>query len=95
MVPWLPKGADVSALDIYVNPELKTRLDSKDLSGYTMLKNATARTLAEMGNNPVFLEGLKKCCNGLKKRPEWICANDGRITSHSSAKSRGKDEENA
>ena len=94
LVPWLPKGADVSPLDIYVNPELKRRLHGKDLGDYAELKNATARTLSEMSNDPVFLEGLVKCCKGIKKRFKWIVANDGRITSHSLAKSRGNDEEN-
>ena len=31
-LPWLPSGADLSPLDIYVSPELKRRLKGKDLS---------------------------------------------------------------
>ena len=57
LASWLPKGADASPLDIQVNPEVKKRLRGKDLSDYTKLKDATARTLAEMGNDPVSSKG--------------------------------------
>ena len=94
LAPWLPKGADVSPLDIYVNTELKKRLRGKDLGDYAKLKNATARTLSDVGHDPVFLEGLRKCYKGIKRRLKWIVANDGRSPSRSLAKSQGKDEEN-
>ena len=63
-----PRQADVSPLDIFVNPELKKRLHGKDLGDYTKRKNATARTLSETGDRPVFPGWLGKCCGGIKKR---------------------------
>ena len=53
-LPWLPSGADLSPLDIYVNPELKRRLKEKDLSTRGNLMAGVSRALGDMGADSVF-----------------------------------------
>ena len=93
VAPWLPCGADVSPLDIYVNPELKKRLDGKDLESPEKIMAETAKALAEMGADEAFLKGLNKCCRGIKRRMQYVAANGGKICAKSLlAKWSGKDE---
>ena len=68
--PWLPSGADVSPLDIYVNPALKRRLRRKDMSLREKGTDATARALSAMSSDPEFRAGLAKCCGSIKKRAQ-------------------------
>ena len=72
LVPWMPSGADLSPLDIFVNPELKKRLHGKDLGAIDKLVNATARELNNMSKNPAILKLLKKCSRGFKKLAQWV-----------------------
>ena len=80
LVPWAPSGADLSPLDIFVNPELKKRLRGKDMETVEKMTAATSRALSEMAEGPEFKKGLKKCCRGIKKRVQWVAAHGGRIS---------------
>ena len=80
LLPWLPCGADVSALDIFVNPELKKKLRGKDMSARQKLIEATARALAEMSTDPVFLDRPNRCCRSAKRRSRWAAARGGKLS---------------
>ena len=82
LAPWMPAGADLNPLDIYVKPELKKRLHRKDLSTVAKLLSVTARELDSMSKDADFLAGLQKCCRSFKKRAKWVAENDGRKVSH-------------
>ena len=85
LAPWLPSGADLSPLDIYVNPALKRRLQGKDMSSHEKVMDATARALDEMSSDPEFRAGLKKCCRSIKKRAQMVAAHGGQISTSSLA----------
>ena len=68
LAPWLPRGADVSPLDIYADPALKQRLRGKGMSSAEKVMEATARALAEMSADPDFLSGLNKCTVSCRPR---------------------------
>ena len=87
LAPWLPSGADLSPLDIFVNPELKRRLRGKDMSTHEKVMGSAARALSEMSEDPEFKASLKKCCRGIKKRTQWVAAHGGRIATSSLVKS--------
>ena len=76
-----------------MNTQLKKRLHSKQLGDYTNHENATSRTLAEMRNDPFFVEVLKKRDKGIRRGLKRVVSRDGGITSHSLAKSRNEVEE--
>ena len=61
----LPSGADLSPLDIFVNPGLKRRLRGKDMSTHEKVIGSGARALSEMSEAPEFKASLKKCCRGI------------------------------
>ena len=77
-LPWLPSGADLSPLDIYVNPALKDRLRGKDLTTNQKLMKEVSKAPSQMGADPDFLKGLRKCCKSIKKRAKWVVAHNGR-----------------
>ena len=79
----MPSGADVTPLDIYVNPELKKRLKGADLSTKEKLMAATTRALSDMRNDEEFTAGLRKCCRCIKRRLQWVVAHGGRISASS------------
>ena len=79
-IPWLPSGADLSPLDIYVNPELKRRLKGKDLTAKEKLMAEVSRARADMRSDEKFLGSLRKCCRSIKKRAKWAHSHNGRIS---------------
>ena len=93
LVPRMPSGADCSPLDIFVNPELKKRLQGRDLSTQKKIMESRARALNEMSADPAFKESLKKCCRGVKNRAKWARAHSGRICSTSLVNSWVAEEE--
>ena len=52
--PWLPRGEFLSPPDIYVNPQLKHRINEKDLPPMVKLMGDVSRALGDMRNGPVF-----------------------------------------
>ena len=82
-LPWLPSGADLSPLDIYVNPELKRRLKEKDLSTRGKLMAEVSRDLGDMRADPEFLDGIRRFCRSAKNRAKWVRAHGGGISSSS------------
>ena len=80
-LPWLPSGADLSPLDIYVNPELKRRLKEKNLSTREHLMAGVSRALGDMRNDAVFLDGIRKCCRIVRYRAKLAHARGGGIRS--------------
>ena len=83
LAPWLPSGADLSPLDISVNPELKRRLRGKDMSTHKKVMGSAARSQSEMSEDPEFQASLKKCWRGIRKRTQWVAAHGDRIATSS------------
>ena len=93
LAPRLPSGANLSPLEIYVNPALKRRPQGKDMSSREKVADATARSLGEMSSDPEFGAGLKKCFRSIKKRAQWVAAHGERISTSSLVKAwAGPDE---
>ena len=77
----IPSGADLSPLDIYVNPKLKHRPKEKDLSTMEKLMAGVSRALGDMRNDAVFLDGIRKCCRIVRYRAKLAHARGGGIRS--------------
>ena len=76
---WIPSGACLSPLDIYANPQLKHRLDEKDISTREKLMAEVSRELGDIGNRAVFLDGILRCFRSVEIRAKWAQARGGRI----------------
>ena len=83
-LPWLPSGADLSPLDIYVNPELKRRPKENDLSSMEKLMGEVSRLLGDVRADAVLLDGIRKCCRIVENRAKWVHAHGGGISRSSS-----------
>ena len=90
MVKWLPAGADLNPLDVYVNDAVKNALKGKDLPTIAALKQETAIAIARLRPDRAFLDIVAKTRRAFPKRVAWVAANGGRKVNRSKVREMGE-----
>ena len=80
VLPWFPKGADVNPLDVFVWGSVGKRLKALPPGArdtQAKLRVALAQVIDEAMSGEIWVGRVKKCCNGVKRRLEWVLVHDG------------------
>ena len=74
ILPWIPKGADVNPLDVFVWDSIKDGLRVIPLeqrNNPAKLKAASTKTIANLSADPLWAQKVKRTCLSIPKRLKW------------------------
>ena len=84
MLKWLPAGADLNPLDVYVNDAVENALKGKEgLTTAALLKKEASIAIARLRTDKGFMGNAAKTCRAFPKRVAWVAANGGRKVARS------------
>ena len=89
LLSWMPSGADLNPLNVYVNNYLKTVLKNKDLKAIKKLKSGMAIAPGKV------LGRIAKTCCAFPKRVRWVAENFGKKVIRKKANEVDKENEAA
>ena len=81
VLPWFPKGCDTNPLAIFVWPSIGKKLrrvPASERNAQSKLRVALSTAIEELSADPVWVGRARRCCNGVKRRSEWILVRNGR-----------------
>ena len=95
LLSWMPSGADLNPLNVYVNNYLKTVLKNKDLKAIKKLKSGMATVPRKRGKSKKVLQKIAKTCRAFPNRERWVAENFGKKVIRKKANEVDKENEAA
>ena len=75
VLPWMPAGADLNPLDVFVNNFPKTALKGKNVCALPLLEKEAAKAIAALREDKVWIGQVSKARLSFSKRVKRAAAN--------------------